>query len=58
MEGPHLEESVHLCVYAVYVFSFSLVMFADIRLQLLAMIIKHDEPDANKFWEYPALVIK
>ena len=36
----------------------SLVMFADKRLQLLAMIIKLDEPDTNKLWDYPALVVK
>ena len=48
MEGPHLEESAHLFVYMHVCSTFypsvvSLVMFADKRLQLLAMIIKHDE---------------
>ena len=43
--------SVHHLMYI-------LVMFADKRLQLLAMIIKLDEPDANKLWDYPALVVK
>ena len=64
MEGPHLEESIHLYMYmymhVCFTFSsvVSLVMFADKRLQLLAMIIKLDEPDANKLWDYPALVVK
>ena len=49
------------CIYAcmLYIFLFRCqfcTWFADKRLQLLAMFINHDEPDANKLWDYPLVV--